>query len=177
MAGRKPRNVEFFQVLSDLLGETGEALAKRVGKKAANVRAYLSGGKTPQKKVLLSSVRHAFEWDVVPLVEVRELKGHLGSVDPVPGIYALFDSSASVVYLGQASNLRAELNQTLNRNCNFPVRQGPNLSRRAKPKYKDIATHFSAYQIESARLRHNLEALLLRVFPNQSHNNKVGNFR
>jgi len=177
MPGRKPQKVEFFQVLSDLLGLRGGALAKRVGKKAANVSAYLSGAKTPQKKVLLGATRHAFEWDVIPLVEVRELKSHQGSARPVPGIYALFDSSASVLYLGQATNLKTELNQTLNRACNFPVRRGPNLSKKAKPKYKEIATHLSAYQVESPRLRHNLEALLLRFFPNQSHNNKVGNFR
>jgi len=175
--GRKPQKVEFFQVLSDLLGLSGGALAKRVGKKAANVSAYLSGAKIPQKKVLLGATRHAFEWDVIPLVEVRELESHQRSVRPVPGIYALFDSSASVLYLGQATNLKAELNQTLNRPCNFPVRRGPNLSKKAKPKYKEIATHLSAYQVESARLRHNLEALLLRFFPNQSHNNKGGNFK
>ncbi len=176
MPGRKPQKVEFFQILSDLLGLSGGELAKRVGRKAANVSAYLSGAKIPQKKVLLGATRHAFEWSVTPLVEVRELESHLESIRSVPGIYALFDSSASLLYLGQATNLKAELSQTLNRPCNFPVRRGPNLSKKAKPKYKEIATHLSAYQVDSKRLRHNLEALLLRFFPNQSHNNKGGNF-
>jgi hypothetical protein len=121
-------------------------------------------------------MRHAFEWEVEAIVEVEAIAEHKGQVPAAPGIYALYDSSASVLYLGQASNLKVELNQTLNRVCNFPVRQGPALAKKARPRYKDIATHLSAYHVQSPRLRHNLEALLLRLFPNQGHNNKIGNF-
>lgn len=176
MPGRKSKTVEFLKLLSNLLELDGTEFAQRIGKKATNVNAYLSGSKIPQKKVLLGAMRHAFEWSVIPLVEVRELVSHKGSVPPVPGIYALFDSSASVVYLGQALNLKTELNQALNRRCNFPVRRGPDLANKHHPRYRDIATHLSAYRVDSKRLRHNLEALLLRFFPNQSHNNKMGNF-
>ncbi|MBE3604492.1 hypothetical protein IMX07_12740 [bacterium] len=173
---RKPKNVEFLNLLSSLLELKGKKFAQRIGKKATNVNAYLSGARIPQKKALLGATRHAFEWDVIPLVEVEELENRQGSIPRVPGIYALFDSSGSVVYLGQALDLRTELNQALNRRCNFPVRRGPKLANKHHPKYKDIATHLSAYQVDSKRLRHNLEALLLRFFPNQSHNNKMGNF-
>jgi hypothetical protein len=177
MRGRPPLNVELFRALAtNLQLETG-TLAKRVGKKPTNVSAYISGSKTPGKKTLMTAWRHAFEWEVHPIVEVREIKDHKQNVPTVPGIYALYDSSVSILYVGQATNLRAELNQTLNRVCNFPVRQGPNLSKKARPKYRDLATHLSAYEVQSARLRHNLEALLLRLFPNQAHNNKVGNYR
>ncbi len=72
MPGRQPRSVEFFQQLSKVLGLTGGPLAKRVGKKPANVSAYLSGAKVPQKKALSAAMRHAFEWEVTPAVEVRE---------------------------------------------------------------------------------------------------------
>jgi hypothetical protein len=176
MPGRKPQNVEFLQLLSTLLDLDGGAFAHHIGKNPANVNSYLSGAKIPQKKVLLGATRHAFEWDVIPLVEVRALESHKRSVPPVPGIDALFDSSASVVYFGQALNLKSELNQALNRRCTFPVRRGPILARKDRPKYKDIASYVSAYQVNSPRSRHNLEALLLRLFPNQSHNNKMGNF-
>jgi hypothetical protein len=173
---RQPKNVEFLNLLSSLLELDGAEFARRIGKKASNVNAYLKGARIPQKKALLGATRHAFEWSVIALVEVEELESRLGLVPQVPGIYALFDSSSSVVYLGQALNLRTELNQALNRRCNFPVRRGPNLANKHHPRYKDIPTHLSAYQVDSKRLRHNLEALLLGFFPNQSHNNKTENF-
>ena len=46
-----------------------------------------------------------------------------------------------------------------------------------KPRIKDLARYLSMYEIENARLRHNIEALLLRVFINQTHNSNIGKFR
>ena len=40
----------------------------------------------------------------------------------------------------------------------------------------ELATYLSLYEIESRRLRHNVEALLLRVFINQTHNSNIGHF-
>ncbi len=121
-------------------------------------------------------MRHVGEWQVTVVQEVKPVPKPLTVLPTTPGIYAIYDSSASLIYLGQALNLRAEVNQTLNRKTNFPVRRGPKLSEKARPKYKDLATFLSVYEVPSQRLRHNLEALLLRVFPNQSHNNKLGKF-
>jgi excinuclease UvrABC nuclease subunit len=106
-----------------------------------------------------------------PTAEVEPIS-HAKSLPTIPGIYPLYDSSGSVICVGQATNLKQEVVQALNRKMNFPVRQGPTLSKKAHPKYKMVATHISAYEVHSSRMRHNLEALLLRVFPNQSHNNK-----
>jgi hypothetical protein len=174
--GRKSREVEFFKLLSDLLVLKGGPLSRRLGKQAPNVHDYLTGKKTPRGRVLLSSLRHAFEWEVERLVEVRPVGDHARSLPTKPGVYCLYDSSGSVIYVGQATNLKQEVGQTLQRRVNFPVRLGPKLSKKAHPKYKAVATHLSAYQVGSKRMRHNLEALLLRVFPNQSHNNKMGRF-
>lgn len=44
-------------------------------------------------------------------------------------------------------------------------------------RLRDIATHLSLYEIKSARIRHNIEALLLRVLVNQTHNQNIGKFR
>jgi excinuclease UvrABC nuclease subunit len=93
------------------------------------------------------------------------------------GIYALYDSAGGLLYVGQATNLRVEVRQTLNRAVNFPVRMGPNLSKKRHPKFKSVTHRLSIYVVPSKRLRHNLEALLLRVFANESHNNKLGTFR
>lgn len=95
-----------------------------------------------------------------------------------PGHLLSYDSSGSVTYIGQTIDLKYEISQVLQRQMNFPVRLGPKLSKKALRKHKEVvATYFTAYEVPSPRMRHNLEALLLRCFPNQSHNNKLGNFR
>ena len=40
----------------------------------------------------------------------------------------------------------------------------------------ELAMYLSLYEIESRRLRHNVEALLIRVFINQTHNSNIGHF-
>lgn len=124
-----------------------------------------------------TAMRHAFEWEVTPVVELKAVSDHASRLPQLPGIYALYDSSGSAIYVGQATNLKQEVGQTLQRLMTFPVRLGnPNLSKKERRKYKEVATYLSAYAVPSPRMRHNLEALLLRSFPNQSHNNKMGNF-
>jgi excinuclease UvrABC nuclease subunit len=121
-------------------------------------------------------VQHLGEWQVIPIQEVKPIPKSPSTLPTSSGIYALYDSSASLIYLGQALNLREEIRQTPHRKANFHVRRGPQLSVKARPKYRDLVAFLSVYEVSSARLRHNLEALLLRVFPNQSHNNKLGKF-
>lgn len=175
--GRRKRAVETLNYLSEVLNLTGVAFARKLGKQASNVSNYMSGKSEPGILFFRSALRHAFEWEVTPIVEVRTLKTHFRGLPKTPGVYCLYDSSGSVIYAGQATSLKAEIAQALNRRMNFPVRLGPKLSKKTHPRYSEVATHFSAYEVRSARLRHNLEALLLRTFPNQSHNNKLGRFR
>lgn len=127
--------------------------------------------------MLLPSLRHAFEWEVTTIVELRPLDEHLPNLSKDPGIYALYDSVGNLIYLGQAKNLKQEVTQTLHRKVNFAIRRGPNLSIKAKPKYKDVAKLLSAYSVPAQRMRHNLEALLLCLIPNQTHNNKMGHLK
>jgi hypothetical protein len=175
--GRKHSNVEFIKRLSKILELSGGEFARRIGKKAPNVTNYLSGKSVPGDHALRSALRHAFEWEVISLVEIKPVKEHANSLPHEPGIYCLYDSSGGVIYVGQAKDLKQEVAQTLQRDMNFPVRLGPKLSLKAYRKYKTVAAYLSAYEVQSPRMRHNLEALLLRSFPNQSHNNKMGNFK
>ncbi len=175
--GRKPTYQEFLNTLQEVTGLTTAQLAKACGKKPTNLGQYLSGAKAPGKAAVVGAIRQLSEWRVTPLQEVRRLPESWTSLPEGSGIYSLYDSGGNVLYVGQALNLRAEIKQTLGRNANFPVRLGPQLSKKAHPKYRDLASFYSAYVVPSARLRHNLEALLLRTFPNQSHNNKLGRFR
>jgi hypothetical protein len=174
--GRRARNVEFIRHLADILGYKSYAeFAKRIGKTVANAHAYYNGRKTPGNRVLVSALRHAFEWEVAPILEVEPI-GEIRRLPSEPGVYCLYDSSGSVIYVGQATNLKQEVSQALQRKMNFPVRLAPKLSKKFHPKYKAVATHLTAYAVSSTRMRHNLEAFLLRSFPNQSHNNKMGKY-
>ena len=55
------------------------------------------------------------------------------------------------------------------------MRFGPKMNRK-RPQIRELATYLSLYEIESRRLRHNVEALLIRVFINQTHNSNIGHF-
>ncbi len=176
MAGRMPKNREFFHTLADVLGLHGAAFANAIGKKPSNVSQYLSGTKKVGRKTLASAVHRVGEWQVQVFQELRPVPETFSKLPTASGIYALYDSTGSLLYVGQALNLRAEIRQTLNRQTNFPVRLGPKLTRKDYPKYRSLTHFLSVYEVPSKRLRHNLEALLLRVLPNQSHNNKLGKF-
>lgn len=175
--GRESRGVEFINLLSEILDLKGAELARRLGKQTSNVHNYMTGKSEPGVRFFRSALRHAFEWDVSVLAELMPVEKHANSLPKKPGVYCLYDSSGSVIYAGQATDLRTEVAQALQRRMNFPVRLGPRLWKKTHRKYKLVATHLSAYEVASPRMRHNLEALLLRAFPNQSHNNKLGKFR
>ena len=174
--GRRSKHREFLHTLSEVIDLHGASFAKAIGKKPTNVSQYLAGSKEIGQRTLRGAVYHLGEWEVKPILEVQPRPKNLSGIPQTPGIYALYDSSASVLYVGQAARLRAEISQTLNRKTNFPVRAGPKLTKKHHPKFKEITARLSAYEVKSPRLRHNLEALLLRIFPNQSHNNKIGTF-
>jgi excinuclease UvrABC nuclease subunit len=136
---------------------------------------YLSGRNTPGIRVLGSSIRHLFEWDVRPNKEIQKIED-LNTVSIEAGIYVIYDSGGQVLYLGKATNLRNELKQTLNRKIPSGLRLGPKLNKQ-RPKLKELAAYYSIFEVPSPRARHNMEAFLLRVFINQTHNTNIGSFR
>lgn len=179
MAGRRPKYQEFLNSLSDATGLTGSAFAHACGKQPANMSSYLKGAKKVTQQTASSAVYNLCNsWAVETVLESQPIPTPLSRLTTKPGVYALYGSSGDVLYVGQATNLRSEVSQTLNRRVNFTVRRGPHISRKTpRPRFKDLAVRMSAYIVESPRLRHNLEAILLRVFLNETHNNKVGSFR
>jgi len=178
MAGRKPKYQEFLQTLSDVTGLTGAAFAKTCGKQPTNMSSYLKGSKKVSQSTARSAITHLRDsWPVEKVLEVQPIPKPLTGLPTKPGVYALYGSAGDVLHVGQATNLRAEVSQTLNRRVNFTLRRGPTISKKARPKYKEIADRMSAYVVEPPKLRHNLEALLLRVYLNEAHNNKMGTFR
>jgi len=135
--------------------------------------AYLSGRILPGKRVLESCVGQISEWRVQAIKEIEELPKNLNSLPKAPGIYVLYDSAGAVLYIGKATNFRSEVQQTLRRRLPEPVRFGPGLGKK-RPYLREVVRRLSLYKVESARLRHNLEAIFLRVFANQTHNSNIG---
>ena len=175
--GRKSKYQEFLIVLSELTGLSRAEFAKACGKQPTNMTQYLNGSKSTTKNTAVSALAHLRDsWAVNLVMEVQPIP-NMSELPTDPGVYALYSSAGDVLYVGQAKSLRAEVRQTLNRKVNFAVRLGPTITKKAHPKYKALAHRMTAYAVESPRLRHNLEALLLRVFLNHAHNNKMGNFK
>lgn len=173
---RQARNVEFLHTLMELSGHSSvSGFASACGKQTSNMSAYLSGKFTPQAKFLKSCLVRLNEWTIAPEREIQPIPKKLSSLPDVSGIYVLYDSGGRVLYIGKATSFRAEVRQTLGRAIPSGLRLGPALKKK-QPKIQDLATHLSLYHVGSARLRHNAEAMLLRVFANQTHNTNIGSF-
>jgi hypothetical protein len=99
----------------------------------------------------------------------------IADLPKVAGIYAFFDSAMRAVYYGKATNLYAEVRQTLRRKIKEvrPWTGAKNLA------FSHITTYISAYEIVrgDGDFRHDLEALFHRVFVNNTFNIKSGDFK
>lgn len=169
MAGRKHKNVEFFNMLKTLSGHPNIAkFSAACGRpdQQANFSQYLSGAKIPKDKVLGECLRSLFGWQVTAHQEIQRLPKPLSRLSNEPGVYALYDTNFHLIYVGQAERLRDEINQTLNRKV-------PGLVDR---KIKDRAFYCSVYEIHNAKVRHNIEALIIRLVGHQTYNSDVESF-
>lgn len=174
---RKSANVEFINKLRDISNyETVTAFAEACKKNVSDMSCYLSGTKIPEKRVLKSCMENLYGWQVRPLMEIAPIPENLNTLPTDAGVYVLYDSGAQVLYVGKATNFRQEVRQTLGRQIPVGLRFGPKLKKK-RHRIKDLAQHLSLYAIESPRLRHNFEVLLLRGFANQTHNSNIGNFQ
>ncbi len=171
--GRQSKNVEFLQTLHDLTGLNQAEFAKACGQHPANMNTYLTGRLQPGKKVLTSCVRHLFEWEVKPLMEIEQIPKNLRDLPETSGLYILYDSAGGILYVGKATNFRTEVRQTLGRQIPEALRFGPKLNKE-NPYLRDVAFRLSLYEILSERLRHNIEATFLRAVANQTHNSNIG---
>ena len=127
--------------------------------------------------VLSSTISNLFGQEIQSLKEIEPIPKNRNRLPESGGVYILYDSAATVLYIGQAKSFRAEVWQTLD-GGDIPVgmRFGPDM-RKSKPVIRKLASYMSLYRIDSADLRHNIEALLIRVFINQTHNSNIAKFK
>ena len=106
--GTEP-NVEFLNKLKELLGiEATADFAGRCGKQVTNMTRYLSGKQKPGDKVLQDCIQNVFGWEVKTECEIKKIPEKLPTKG---GVYVLYDSAGNVLYIGQAKNFSAEIQQ------------------------------------------------------------------
>ncbi len=148
--------------------------AQRCGQAESNMSAYLNGKKRPGIGVLRKSLQKLYEWEITSKCEMEEIP-EAKDLPESGGVYILYDSAGNVLYVGQAKTFRTEVQVALKKQVESGMRFGSRL-RKTRPQIRDLARYLSLYEIESDRLRHNLEALLIRVVINQAHNRNIGHF-
>ena len=165
---RPPLEVEFITHVKAISGhKTNAAFASACGKNPQNVNNYLNGNTVPGRKVLKDCLESLFGWQVKVEAEVKPLPKPLSKITTAPGIYALYDHNFELLYVGQAKNLRAEVSQTLNRTI-------PGL---VGHKIKSRVHYCSLYVIHNPKIRHNIEALIIRIVGHQTYNIDVERFK
>jgi hypothetical protein len=170
---RRSKYHEFLATLYELSGAKNPSqFAKLCGKHASQIRIRLNGTHTVTAKSLVSCMEHIHAWNVAPTMEITDFP-KWSDIPTSPGVYVLYDSGGNVLYIGKATNLRTEVRQTCGRQIPVGLRIGPKL-KKIRPKMGDLAAYLSLYEVSSARVRHNLESLLLRVIANQTHNSNIG---
>lgn len=177
--GRRAATVEFLDRLVDWAGGRGP-FCDLTGVASSNLANYLNSNvKPPSWSWLERRARQVLGQPpaFIPLVEGHDLssKPRLPTLPRTGGIYALFDSAMRVVYFGKATSLYSEIRQTLRR----PVKEVRPWTGKKNLKFQDIAAYLSAYEIArgDAKFRHDVEAVGLRLFVNNTFNTKGANFK
>jgi hypothetical protein len=176
--GRKRATVEYLEKLVEFAGGRRE-FCRRTGILSPNLTAYLNATKSVSWDRLERASTRVFGEPpaFVPVVEGRDLREHpsLAVLPTGGGIYGLFDSAMRLLYYGKATNLRAEVAQTLRRKVGEvrPWTGAKNLT------FKQVSVFLSAYEIRrgDSDFRHDVEALGLRLFVNNTFNKNGASFK
>lgn len=132
--------------------------------------------KALRDRVLDSAAAGLFGEEIKAYREVEEIGELQRDLPTFGGVYILYDSAGNVLYIGKAKSFRVEVWAALGRQIPVGMRFGPDM-KKVRPTIWDLACYHSLYQIDNERLRHNVEALLIRVFINQTHNSNIGRFK
>lgn len=174
---RKPKNVEFICTLQKISKLNVNQFARACGKAQPNMHNYINGNVIPKESALRSAAEHYFSWSLRTIAEMVQLPENKNNISTEPGLYAFYDSGRKLLYFGKATNLRNEIRQTLRRQIPISLRvYRAGTLRNARPTFESLTKYYSAYSIKNRRVRHNLEALVLRIISNSTYNSNVGNF-
>jgi hypothetical protein len=172
----------FLQVLSEFSGMGPPKLAKACKKQPANMSGYINGSSRVGARVARSVWEAYCKWNCdtnnmslfKPLLEINDISKV--TIPESAGVYMLYNSSAQVIYIGKAGNFKVEVAHTLKRKVPVALRMGPILKKQ-KPPIGLLARYISLYEIADPKMRANLEALLIRVSINHTHNSNLGHIK
>ena len=177
---RKAASIEYLERLLSWTNSRQE-FCQLTNITPGNLSAYLNGTKSISWKRLKRCNEQIFGQPpaFIPVIEGHDLyaagKPTTAMVPNCVGLYALFDSAMRVVYYGKATNLYAEIRQTLDRKVAEvkPWTGARNL------KFEDISAYVSAYRFErgDANFRHDVEVLCHKLFVNNTFNKNSGTFK
>jgi hypothetical protein len=177
--GRRRATVEFLEKLVEFAGSRS-AFCRVTRIQQPNLTAYLNATKPISWRRLKSAAGQVFGEPpaFVPITEGHDLRQNPRLAEILPaeeGVYGLFDSTMRLIYYGKATNLRAEVRQTLRRRVDevHPWTGRRNLT------FRQISAFLSAYRIArgDAAFRHDIEALGLRLLVNNTFNRNGAFFK
>ncbi|WP_208410031.1 hypothetical protein [Xanthomonas arboricola] len=145
----------------------------KTGYSVAKIKSWISGQKTPQKVTVSYFLQCALVPEFKVIAEYKEfdssaavqgqLKKILGEHAKDPGIYAFYDSFGSLVYIGKAKCLLAEINSALGRSVTINFPKGV---KRLPETRKEVVRFISAYDVgatEWGDYPKHVESLILRI--------------
>jgi hypothetical protein len=177
---RKTATIEYLERLVEWAGGKLE-FCRLSGIRPGNLTDYLQGRKSIAWKRLKAATQQVFGEPPAfcPVVEGHDLfKDGVPKLSTLPneaGLYAFFDSSMRLIYFGKASSLNTEVKQTLGRH----VAEVKPWSGAKNLKFSHISAFLSAYTIArgDSTFRHDVEALGLRLFVNNTFNKNSASFK
>jgi hypothetical protein len=178
--GRRSRNVELLETLIDWAG--GQPEFERLTKiRIGDQKHFLVANKTVAMKRLKRAASEVFKPPPPPsfkaLVERAAVPSSLPKyLSGTAGVYGLFASDGRLIYFGKATNLRAEIAQTLSRWTPKVLVQGTS---KRQYKFSELAEYYSAYEVVGGdpKFRHDLESLVIRCIRSGSLNGVGGHFQ
>jgi hypothetical protein len=177
---RRAATIEFLQRLVNWSGGN-VTFCKLTGIKQPNLSDYLSGKKPISWKRIQKCTSHVFGQPpaIQPIIEGFDINAKgLPTVTDLPherGLYGLFDSAMRLLYYGKATDLYAEVRQTLGRK----VAEVRPWTGKKDLTFHTITKFVSAYRIirGDADFIHDLEAFGLRLVVNNTFNKNGGSFK
>jgi hypothetical protein len=165
-----------FLVQAYFDGDAGKA-ASEGGFSKQQVKWWLNGEKKPQMNVVRRLMHAAVATEFRVLIEYEEidysgdkpgLSGRLKELlryrEKASGLYAFYDSMASLIYLGKSDgNLLGEVYQQMNAAIKEPI--FPKGAKQPK-KRRDVIRYLSAYEVLGSDVADNakhVESLILRI--------------
>lgn len=168
------KRADVLQYIVDQYFDGNQKKAAEVsGYTQAQIAAWLSGSRNPQKNTIEYLIQCAFIPEFKVIAEFAEfdnqkavltqLRSILGEHAQDPGIYAFYDSMGNLLYLGKATKLLGEISSAINRAVHIAFPKGVKVAPKTRT---EIVKYISAYDVGAVKwgdFPKHVESLILRI--------------